>query len=57
MSEKGPNKWRHGLEKTRKVAFGRIANFFGVSEIKDDTWEDLEALMIQADMGWKPHRL
>lgn len=45
------NKWRKGLEKTRKVAFGRIANFFGASEINDDTWEELEALLIQADLG------
>ena len=43
--------WLQGLEKTRKVAFGRIANFFGASEINDDTWEELEALLIQADLG------
>lgn len=51
MSENIFNKWRKGLEKTRKVAFGRIANFLGTSEINDETWEDLEALLIQADMG------
>jgi fused signal recognition particle receptor len=45
------SKWLQGLEKTRKVAFGRIANFFGASEINDDTWEELEALLIQADLG------
>ena len=44
-------KWRKGLEKTRKVAFGRIASFFGASEINEETWEDLEALLIQADLG------
>ena len=44
-------KWRKGLEKTRKVAFGRIASFFGASELNDDAWEDLEALLIQADLG------
>jgi fused signal recognition particle receptor len=43
--------WLQGLEKTRKVAFGRIANFFGASEINDDTWEELEALLIQTDLG------
>jgi fused signal recognition particle receptor len=44
-------KWRKGLEKTRKVAFGRISSFFGASEIDEDTWEVLEALLIQADLG------
>ena len=51
MSENIFDKWRKGLEKTRKVAFGRIANFLGTSELSDDTWDDLEALLIQADMG------
>lgn len=51
MSEKIINKWRDGLEKTRKVAFGRISNFLGTSEISQNTWEDLEALMLQADLG------
>lgn len=45
------SKWRKGLEKTRKVAFGRIANFIGSSEINDNTWDDLEALLIQSDLG------
>ena len=51
MSENIFDKWRKGLEKTRKVAFGRIANFLGTSELSDGTWDDLEALLIQADMG------
>jgi len=45
------NKWKQGLEKTRKVTFGRIATIFGASEIDDDTWEELEATLIQADVG------
>ena len=51
MSESIFTKWKNGLEKTRKVAFGRIANFLGTSELDDETWEDLEALLILADMG------
>lgn len=51
MSENIFNKWRKGLEKTRKVAFGRIANFFGTTELSEETWEELEAILIQADMG------
>lgn len=44
-------KWKSGLERTRKVAFGRIANFFGATEISIDTWDELEAMLIQADIG------
>jgi fused signal recognition particle receptor len=51
MSENIFTKWRKGLEKTRKVAFGRIANFLGTSELDEDTWESLEALLLQADVG------
>jgi fused signal recognition particle receptor len=44
-------KWISGLDRTRKMAFGRISNFLGASEINDTTWEDLEAMLIQADLG------
>ncbi|KPL73063.1 cell division protein FtsY [Ornatilinea apprima] len=45
------NKWLTGLDRTRKVAFGRISAFLGVSEINQNTWDDLEALLVQADLG------
>jgi len=45
------NKWKHGLAKTSKATFGQIASLIGASEISDETFEDLEALMIQADLG------
>jgi fused signal recognition particle receptor len=45
------NKWKNGLERTRKVAFGRLANFFGATEITIDTWDELESVLIQADIG------
>lgn len=45
------NKWKQGLERTRKVYFGRIASMFGATEISEDTWDELEALLIQADLG------
>ena len=51
MTENILNKWKNGLDRTRKVAFGRIANFLGTSEIDDETWEDLEAMLVQADLG------
>lgn len=40
-----------GLARTRQAAFGRIANLVGVGEINHDTWDELEANLIQADLG------
>ncbi len=45
------DKWNSGLARTRNKAFGKISNFFGLTEISNETWDELEALMIQADMG------
>ncbi len=45
------SKWKVSLERTRKAAFGKIATLLGASEISAETWEDLEALLIQADVG------
>jgi fused signal recognition particle receptor len=45
------NKWKEGLARTRKTTFGRIANFLGTSEINEESWDELEALFIQADLG------
>lgn len=45
------NKWIEGLNRTRKVAFGRLATLFGATDISADTWEELEAILIQADLG------
>lgn len=45
------SKWRDSLERTRKSTFGRIASFLGATEINDDTWIELEELLIQADVG------
>lgn len=45
------SRWREGLAKTSKSAFGRVASLLGATEITPDTWDDLEALLIQADLG------
>jgi fused signal recognition particle receptor len=45
------NKWKEGLAKTSKSTFGQIASMLGATEITDETFEDLEALMIKADLG------
>lgn len=44
-------KWKEGLAKTSRSAFGQITSLFGGSDITDETFEELEALMIQADLG------
>ncbi|HEY9151297.1 MAG TPA: signal recognition particle-docking protein FtsY [Anaerolineales bacterium] len=45
------SRWRDGLSKTSKSAFGRLANLLGATEINPETWDELEALLIQADLG------
>jgi fused signal recognition particle receptor len=45
------SRWKDGLAKTSKSAFGQIASILGASEITNQTWDDLEALLIQADLG------
>lgn len=47
------SKWREGLARTRKVTFGRIVTMFGGAEIDDEAWDEIEALMIQADLGFE----
>jgi fused signal recognition particle receptor len=45
------NKWKQGLAKTSKSAFGQISSLLGVTEVTDEIWEDLEDLLIQSDLG------
>ncbi|MDP1714096.1 MAG: signal recognition particle-docking protein FtsY [Anaerolineales bacterium] len=45
------SRWKDGLSKTRKSAFGQMASILGASEINNETWDGLEALLIQADLG------
>ena len=45
------SRWREGLTRTSKAAFGQIATLLGTSEITEETWDDLETLLIQADLG------
>ncbi|HLF00707.1 MAG TPA: signal recognition particle-docking protein FtsY [Anaerolineales bacterium] len=40
-----------GLTRTRQAVFGRIAAIVGATEITDNTWDELEATLIQADLG------
>ena len=41
-----------GLEKTRRGVFSEITKLFERSAIDDELFEDLEMLLIQADVGW-----
>ncbi len=45
------SKWKNGLARTSKATFGQLATLIGATEITDETWEQLEALLIHADIG------
>ena len=45
------SRWKDGLARSSKAAFGRLAGLLGATEITAATWDDLEALLIQADLG------
>lgn len=42
---------RESLTRTRQSVFGQLAGALGTGNITEETWEDLEAILIQADMG------
>jgi fused signal recognition particle receptor len=42
---------RTTLTRTRQAAFGRLPALLRASELTDATWDELEALLIQADLG------
>ncbi len=44
-------KWKEGLARTSKAAFGRLATLFGATEINEETWDEMEAILVQADLG------
>jgi len=47
----GKRKLEESLTKTRRGFFGQVMQLLGTNDITDETWEDLEALLIQADVG------
>jgi fused signal recognition particle receptor len=42
---------RDSLTKTRRSFFGQITGLLSSDRITEETWEDLEALLVQADVG------
>jgi fused signal recognition particle receptor len=51
MSHLAAQSIKDSLTRTRNVIFNRIAGLFGASEVNADTWDELEELLIQADVG------
>ncbi len=43
--------WRAGLARTGRSALGRLTTLLGATEIREATWQELEDLLIQADIG------
>jgi len=45
------SRWKAGLARSSKATFGRLAGLLGATEITGETWDELESLLIQADLG------
>ncbi len=48
-----PKALQAGLTKTRRSFFSRVGSLFREDQITDQTWDELETLLIQADLGVK----
>ncbi len=49
--EKNEEQIHRSLSKTRGGIFGAVKGLFQANETTDELWEDLEALLVQADVG------
>ena len=43
--------WQDALSRTKRAAFGRLSNLLGTSDLTSEFWDELEAVLIQADLG------
>ncbi|MGD0807891.1 MAG: signal recognition particle-docking protein FtsY [Anaerolineales bacterium] len=43
--------WKQALSRTRRAAFGRVASLLGATDITPAAWEEMESLLLQADLG------
>ena len=43
--------YEEGLQRTKRGFFSQVVSLFEVDEITEDIWEDLETILIQADLG------
>lgn len=48
---KGKGRIADGLTKTRQGFFGQVMQLFGAADVSDAMWEELEELLIRADVG------
>jgi len=44
-------RWKEGLARSSRATLGRLAGLLGATEITPETWEELEALLVQSDLG------
>lgn len=51
IQQVGDKSWHQVLNKTHSSTFGRITQLLGSSELNDDFWAELEAVLLQADVG------
>ena len=51
MEQAAEHRIQESLSKTRQGFFGRIGGLFGRGTVTEETWEELEELLILADMG------
>ncbi len=54
LKRPGREKTEHAVEKTRRAWFGRVGELFRRSHLDDRLWEELEELLISADVGVGP---
>ncbi len=45
------SRWKEGLARSSEAALGRLASLFGATEITNETWGELETMLLQADLG------
>src|SRR5262245_23079239 len=43
--------FRETLRRTRQGIFGRVVTLLGASELTEESWDELEAMLLQADLG------
>src|SRR5437868_2063373 len=43
--------FKETLRRTRQGIFGRVVTLLGASELTPETWDELEAMLLQADLG------
>jgi fused signal recognition particle receptor len=46
-----PGDWKQALQRTRRAVFGRLSSLLGATEINPAAWEEMESLLLQADLG------